>query len=514
MEARRGFTLTFALLVEKFSNILNFHEIISIVEKETLVSKGEKGHIKNCALTGKILMLKALLDVKTITSENILTIFKILFDTLTTVKILEEAILQILNSFFRKLKEGFYLELSETKRLNKFLDKFLNLLNKILINKSNFGNVKTLYEFSIIFILLSNSEVSGSIMNFLHNSSKENIISENSILNFFKLLILSNIRENEFHSSFKFFLDFLTGLNDFPKVINVWNTLIDPSVQETLKETSLKNFQFLIYSFSKFLFEKYFILKYIHQIFDSSYFDTIMKFNSNKKFKYISSLVEILMSKLKSIKEESCENSEIVSNYSFDLLKIFSAEGGLSPQTYKNFFVFLFNNLTESLKEDYIDSLSKSKESNEEDEEEEDEFTDLKFRITALKQLMVSAESELNKNLKTKILEFFFKEYYGSENRNDVEVDDIIEDRLLTVVFSYMRIPKEELSNNVENINQVEGEEDQYKPIKDKKMIKLLMQVHKLIQNLFNSKVIEDFEMQDYKVNLKNFILKNFTFLF
>ena len=77
-----------------------------------------------------------------------------------------------------------------------------------------------------------------------------------------------------------------------------------------------------------------------------------------------------------------------------------------------------------------------------------------------------------------------------------------------------MRIPKEELSNNVENINQVEGEEDQYKPIKDKKMIKLLMQVHKLIQNLFNSKIIEDFEMQDFKVNLKNFILKYFTFLF
>jgi hypothetical protein len=451
-------------------------------------------------LTGKVLMLKALLDVKTISSENILNIFKILFDTLTSVKILEEAILQILNSFFKKLKEGFYLDLSETKRLNKFLDKFLNLLNKILINKSNFGNFKTLYEFSIIFILLSNSDVSGSILNFLHNNSKENIISENSILNFFKILISSNIRENEFHSSFKFFLDFLAGLNDFPKVINVWNTLIDPTVQETLKETSLKNFQFLIYSFSKFLFEKYFVLKYIHQIFDSSYFDTILKFNSNKKFKYISSLVEILMNKLKNLKEESTENAEIVSNYSFDLLKIFSSEGGLSPQTYKNFFVFLFNNLTDSLKEDYIDSLSKGKESNEEDEDEE-EFSDLKFRITALKQLMVSAESELTKNLKTKILEFFFKEYYGSEERNDVEVEDIIEDRLLSVVFSYMRIPKEELSGNVEN--QVEGEEDSAKPIKDKKMIKLLMQVHKFLQNLFNSKVIEDFEMQDYKVNFK-----------
>ena len=444
-------------------------------------------------------MLKTLLDVKTVGQETILNIFKILFDLLTTAKILEEAILQIINSFFKKLSEGFYLDMQENKKLNKFLDKFLNLLNKILINKSNFGNFKTLYEFSLIFILLANSEISGSILNFLHHSSKENIISENSLNNFFRLLISSNIRDNEFHSSFKFFLTFLSGLKDFPRVIGVWNILIDSQIQETLKTVSLKNFQFLIYSFSKYLLENYFVLKYVHQIFDSSYFDTIMKFNCNKKFKYVSSLVEILMSKMKNISEGMKEKEkDIASAYSFDLLKIFGGELGLSPQTYKSFFAFLFNNLSEVLKEEYIDSLVKAKETTE--EEEEEEFSDLKFRITALKQLMVSSETDLSKSLKTKILEFFFREYYAGEERNDVEVEDIIEDRLMLVVFSYMRIPKEQLSVETEE-TLPEGEGDKVKPMKDKKMIKLLMQVHKFLQNLFMSKVIEYFEMNDYKVN-------------
>jgi hypothetical protein len=152
------------------------------------------------------------------------------------------------------------------------------------------------------------------------------------------------------------------------------------------------------------------------------------------------------------------------------------------------------------LKEEYIESLVKAKETTE--EEEEEEFSDLKFRITALKQLMVSSETDLSKSLKTKILEFFFREYYAGEERNDVEVEDIIEDRLMLVVFSYMRIPKEQLSVQTEE-NLPEGEGDKAKPMKDKKMIKLLMQVHKFLQNLFMSKVIEDFEMNDYKVSNK-----------
>lgn len=454
--------------------------MINIIEKETIVSKGEKGHIKNCALTGKILMLQTVLGVSTINSENILTIFKILFDLIQT-KILEEAILQILNNFLLKTNEGFYVELKE-KKLTKFFDKFLTLLNKILPNKTNLGSIKTLYEFSLIFCLLSFKDAFPSINNFLHHNTSQIILTENSLSNFFKLLLTQNIREGEFHSCFKLFLNFLTRLNDFTKVIEIWNVLIDPNSQEIFKAVSQKNLQFLIYSVSKYLMEKYFILKYIKQIFDSSYFDNLMKFSSNKKFKFINSLIETLMAGMKSVSESE---KELLADYSKDLLSVFGNDGGLSPQTYKNFFNFLFNNLSDDAKNDFIYILTKTGET----EEADSEF--LHFQISALKILMASNESTLQKVTKNKILEFFFKVYYSGEEREDIEVESIIEDRLLSVVFSYIRIPKIEPT-----------EEEDAKPIKDKKIIKLLLQVHKFLQTMYESKMLEDLDMDDYKVFL------------
>jgi len=487
VNARRGFALTFSLLVEKFSNILNFTELIGIIEKETIVSKGEKGHIKNCVLTGKILMLQTLLSVSSLSSENYLTIFKNLFDLIQN-KILEEAILQILNNFFKKVKEAYYVELQE-KKLNKFFDKFLTLVGKILPNKTNFGNLKSLFEYSLIFCLLSFTDTFSSINNFLHHNTIPNILTENSLVNYFKLLLSQNIREGEFHSSFKFFLNFLANLNDFTKVIEVWNVLIDSNVQDRLKIVSLKNFQFLIYSVSKFLLEKYFVLKYIKQIFDSSYFDTLMKFTSNKKFKYIHSLVETLMTQMKKSTEDSEDNRELTSSYSYDLLAVFNGEGGLSPQTYKSFYAFLFKNLNEDLKLEYIEKLTRVEAEGEEANEE-----DFLFRIAAVRTLMTSTDGNLSKTLKNVVLQFFLREYFSSEQRNDVEVADIIEDRLLVVIFSYMRVPKEETESKEKN------KDESIKPIKDKKMIKLLMQIHKFLQGLYTSKVLEDLEMEDYKV--------------
>ena len=458
-------------------------------------------------------MLKSLIDVRYVTSESLLAIFKNLFE-MTNVKILEEALLHTFDDFLSKLETGFYQDLQENKKVNKFMDKFLNLLNKVLVNKSNFELMKNLIEFSFIFILLSHSGRLSSISNFLSGSTNSNLLQEGSLTNYFRLLLSTNLRENEFHVSFRFLLDYLKNMNDFPKVIEVWNVLIDSSVQEKLKNVSLKNFQLLIFSFSKFLLENYFILKYIKQIFDCSFFDNLLKFPSNKKFKFVSSLIETLTAKLKSTNEER----ELVSSYSSDLISMFSSEGGLSPQSYKNFFTFLFNNLDENEKLNFVENLCRSKQADEEEEDnfEEESSEEVLYKISALKQLMVGGEANLSKSLKNKIVGFFLKLYIDGDFSGNVELDQTVEDRMLLVIFSLIRVPKDEEEKLEEELNKNSNKKnkkgnsqstqnqeslmDETKPIKDSKMIKILLQVHNLLQSLVNSKEIEEIEMENYKV--------------
>jgi hypothetical protein len=73
----------------------------------------------------------------------------------------------------------------------------------------------------------------------------------------------------------------------------------------------------------------------------------------------------------------------------------------------------------------------------------------------------------------------------------DVEMENILEDRLMIIIFAYLRIPKEEIG----------GEEESVKTVKDTKIIKNLLSIHKLLQGLITSNEIQDFDMEDYKVN-------------
>lgn len=379
-------------MVEKFLENLNMNELIGIIEKETNVSKSEKGMIKTCALSGKIIMLKEILEIPTINSEIIFSIFKILFEMLPHAGVLGEAILQVTHRFLHKLKQNLYSELQE-KKVGRFMDKFLTLISKIVSNKVQFENIKNICEFDLIFILNcftgTDSILGQSINNFLSTTS--NLLSETSLANYFKLLLSLNFKDNELHVSFKHFLEFLKNKNDFSKVVDVWNTLIDQNVQSQLKQVSLKNYQYLIFNFSKFVLEHFFILKYIKEIFDSTYFDNLMKFSTPKKFKIINSLIEVLVNKLKKLSVEDEGDVKGKSEYCNNLLQIFGNDQNvtLSPQSYKNFYTFLFNNLEEHTKLEYIESLAQH------DIESEEEDENLMFKITALRQLMVSGEVTL-----------------------------------------------------------------------------------------------------------------------
>ena len=76
---RKGFTLAFQMLLDKL-NDLNYSALIDVIEKESIFGKSEKIHYKNCVLTGKILLYKSILSVKSIGIEDILRIFKVLID--------------------------------------------------------------------------------------------------------------------------------------------------------------------------------------------------------------------------------------------------------------------------------------------------------------------------------------------------------------------------------------------------------------------------------------------------
>lgn len=93
--------------------------------------------------------------------------------------------------------------------------------------------------------------------------------------------------------------------------------------------------------------------------------------------------------------------------------------------------------------------------------------------------------------MKLKIIEFFLKLYFNYEEHSEVEVEDIIEDRMLSTIFAYLRLNKEE-----------EGDK---KPVKDSKVIASLIKIHDMLQGLIKSQEIEEFEMEDYKIYQKYF---------
>ena len=396
-------------MLGKFSNLLNFNELVHIIEKETIVSKSDKNHIKNCQITGKILMLKPILELAIVPADVMLQIFRILCDMLSQpmYQVAEEAILNLINDFFKKSAElGYYSEFENGKKYGRFLEKLFTLFGKVFKTRIRFENLKKLGEISLFFILSkyqimshgnehasSNGNIklteilSQSIKSFFNLN--EDFLS--NLGNYFKSILAKNVRDNEFHMSFELLLDHLRKVTDNKKVYSIWNLLIDENLQQEMKVISLKNYQLLVFNFSKFILQNFFVFNYVKEIFDASFFENLLKFSSTKKFKYINGLIEILTTQLTKGKENG--QVEAVSSYSFNLLGVFGADPlkNLSPQSYKNFFIFLFNNLDEGKKINFVDKQANV--SHEESQSEDElEYEDFLYRLTALKQLMISRE--------------------------------------------------------------------------------------------------------------------------
>ncbi len=81
----------------------------------------------------------------------------------------------------------------------------------------------------------------------------------------------------------------------------------------------------------------------------------------------------------------------------------------------------------------------------------------------------------------------------NSLQKFDVELESLIEDRLLLVIFAYFRI--ESISSNESLAKAI--------TLPDKKVVKSLMKVNKLLQKMVKSNTLEGVDLDDYKVYTK-----------
>ena len=469
VEFRKGFSLTFSLLVSKFGKDLNMKEILDCIQKESFVPKNEKNHIKTCAFSGRLLMYRIILNEKSLSSDNILFILKQVLN-ITVNKSLEESVIVLFKELFSKIFENYY---TDIKNENKLYDGMFKLLDNYTVNKNSLNKANSNFEFAIYFLLIPYMDkfkgfLPSNIKKEMFDSSLEE--TESPLKKYFDIIMKLPIKEGkDFNVTFCYLCELLEKINDKKYAYKIWNILIDQKCIESFKAISLKNFELLIYNYSAFILTKFFEIDYIVQIFDDSFFISLLKFSSNKKFKYVQSLNEIIT---KAITSQKYDN-KVVNTYCEKLLNIFGVESEekYSPNALKTFIIFLFDHIAKDAKEKFIASLINDSQN----EDDEENLEQLIFRISALKTLFLF-DTTLDEANRTKIINFFLQTFYASSPDVDIELDHIIEERTTLLILSLI---KPTMQN---------GEIVQ---LKQSKAIKILLNLHKNnIQSLIKGKKI------------------------
>jgi hypothetical protein len=435
---------------------------LGTIHKETAIIKSDKkSHIRKCMFTGQLLLVKSILGMRNISVDILMDIFKILGDLLQQ-QVVEEGVLFTLDNFIDNFCKNYYQDLNA----KKISEKVLRFFDSHIVSKTN---PKNIVEFSLVFILTkyslcSNNNLSLAFKNYLPNNIIDVLLDEKVMFNYLKIILTNKPRENDFHISFNLLFEVLKAVNDFKKIVNVWNVLIDPEMQGVMKTTSLKNYQSMVYLVSKFILENYFDLVYMKEIFDHSYFESMLKFATKHKFKYISSLLDIIQHNLKDHADK-----EMVSLYSYNLLNIFGndATTGISPQSYKGLFLFLFRNLSTDHRNSFIDSFTN------EDDSDDDDIESVQFKTTVMRILLTT--SDIDDDTRARILNYLLMKFYNTQNEG-IELESLLSERTLASILLLVN------------------------DIKDSKLVKNLLKIHKTIQKLFKDKSI-NIELEDYEVN-------------
>ncbi|MCQ2816784.1 MAG: hypothetical protein MJ252_05910, partial [archaeon] len=472
LEMRKGFGLALSLFLDKFNKDMNMSELLLAMQKECIVQKNEKNHIKICGATGKILLYKIALNQKKLTWENLIFILKDCL-SLNSNNLFHESIFLLIDELFNKIFSDYYNESIKTQ--NKFYISFKKIIEKEIQNKNNLTKVSSNFEFCLYFIMLKYKEqlkdiLPNNILNELFDIKDE---INSSLKNYFKILltlpVIYKLNSFNFNVSFTFLCDLLEKLKNNQYAYKIWNILINNDCSLEFNKISSKNYELLLFKYSYFLIDKCFHFDYVKEIFDDSFFISFLQFNSNKKYKYVYDLVELLTSKLKELLKDD-NNKEELNEYCAKLINIFGIEKDqkFSPNSLKNFFTFLYSNLSKEEKKDYIKTITSDSGS----------IDELIFKISALKNLYLSSLN-LSQKTKDKIIDFFLINFYNSSPYEDLEFDNIIGDRTMLIILSLIK-------PNYEN-----GE---IKPLKLSKSIQILKELHGKIQNLIKNKKIIDVE--------------------
>ena len=221
---------------------------------------------------------------------------------------------------FSKIFENYY---TDIKNENKLFDGIFKLLDNYTSNKNSLNKVNSNFEFAIYFILIPYMD---KFKGFLPTNIKKEMFdsnleeAESPLKKYFDIIMKLPIKEGkDFNVTFGYLCELLEKINDKKYAYKIWNILIDPKCIESFKTISLKNFELLVYNYSSFILTKFFEIEYIVQIFDDSFFISLLKFSSNKKFKYVSSLTEIIVNTLTKNKYDD----KLINSYCSKLLEIF-----------------------------------------------------------------------------------------------------------------------------------------------------------------------------------------------
>ena len=488
-EYREGFGITLQLFLDKFIGVINISELLESIQKESYVPKNEKNNIRLAAISGKIFIYKILLGLYNLSEDNINFIMKQTLIIAKTQKFLEEACIVLVEEIFNKI----FNDVFDIKK-NKLLEGIFKSLDTICEHKNNLNEIDNNLECCIYFILMNYIDnikgfISPKIIEDFFDNKNEEI--NQPLFKYFCILInlpikYQNINAkdgNIFNFSFKFLHQLLIKLNNNKYAYKIWNILIDEQCVEEFNKLSSKNFESLIYAYSLFLIQNFFDVKFTFQIFDESFFLSLMQFKSNKKIKYAINITDIISEKINNIND----NDKVIEEYCKKCLNIFGneSEGKYLPKTLKKFYLFLLGKLSEEEKNDYINNLLNI--------EEDKNIEDIQFDLNALKILYTENSNTkiINNDTKNKIISFFLKNYYSDLFDIDVSFSYSIEEMTLNLIL---------------NLIKPEFIENKLVPIKSSKAIKILMETHKNLQKLLKENIIlssEDEENKELNDELK-----------
>ena len=514
IEYREGFGITLQLFLDKYSKEINFVQLLESIQKESYVPKSEKNNVKICSVSGKIFIYKILLGINSLSEDNILYIIKQILPIAKQNKNLEEGCILLIKEIFDKILGEFY-DIKKNK-LNRLLEGIFKSLDIICAHKNDYFQIDNNLEFCIYFLLMNYIDnikkfISQKIQDdFFDNNNEE---SKQPLFKYFTILLnlpikyqnINTKNANIFNHSFKLLYDLLIKINNSKYAYKIWNILIDPKCVEEFMKISSKNFEFLIYSYSLFLIQNFFNLKNISQIFDESFFLSLIQFNNNKRIKYVVNITQIITEKISALNEEENDNKKIIQDYCLKCLKIFGieADNKYTPKTLKNFYLFLLEKLSEEQKAKYINNLLTS--------DNDKIIEEIQFNLNALK-ILYSEESNskiINEETKNKIIEYFLQQYYSDQFGIDINYSYNIEEMTLNLILGLIK------PNILDN---------KPVPLKSSNVINILVNVHKIIQNLIENKkilyneeenqnseeIVENDELNEFKKSYKK-KFKNLT---